>query len=771
MVHPQSMLRIFYLFVATLFLSPSPSLAGEDKILSIDVAGNRYVESAAVLANVQSKVGEKLSKKQISRDVRALFKTGYFEDIHVEGVRKENGIAVTYVVKENPLIGELTILGNDEIVDKDLRPKLQMKPGRVFSEAILRADRNTIRKAYLKKGYYQVGIDARKKVLKDGRIALTLNISEGNVTHIKRIHFVGNEAFSDDILRDEIASRQSNFGSWFSDRDVFDRERFGGDAQMLQQYYLNHGYLDIKVESAQLSLTPDKQSFYLNFSLYEGPQYSIDQIDLQGDMVPSREALMEVLTMETGDIYSVTELRNSVQAMEQKVGDKGFAFVSVTPLFKRDTESQKLSITFDIEKGREIYVERIEISGNQKTNDNVARRELRQNEGERYKASAVKRSKERLQKLQLFSDVRVNLKKTEDQDRVNMNVELEDDKTGSFKLGAGYSQLEKIFVTASVQERNFLGKGYITNLSGDIGGATQNFSGQFADPYFLDSEVYASLNIYKNQAKLTDVVSYNQDSYGGGVGFGIPLSEFITYSVGYEYDRSKLGSVSTASSIALQAQVGTHTTGEFKNSISWDTRNRAVATTEGHYERVGVNVAGLGGDQKFYEAFASTKSYFDIGNGFVLSPAMELRAIRGLSGKDVPIYRRYSIGGVGTLRGFDSFGVSLRDPVTQEALGGDNQFTMALNLFFPLPYMETSGFRGVLFVDAGTVWGSINAALGGKTLSVNEQFSSSKIRSSTGVGIEWMSPVGPLSLAWGFPINKVQGDLERNFEFALGMGF
>jgi len=769
-----SLVRTALLFLMTLMaLAPSVSAETESerKIVSIDVSGNRYVESAAILANVQSKAGALFSKKQISRDVRSLFATGYFEDVHVEGFPETGGVRLVYVVKENPLISSLEILGNDEIPDKSLKPKLELKPGRVFSAAKLRKDRNSIRKAYLKKGFYQVDVTAVQKVRADGRIDLSLTISEGQITHIKSINFIGNNAFSDQTLQDEIASRESNFGSWFSDRDVFNKERFGGDVQMLQQYYLNHGYLDVKVESAQLSLTPDKENFYLNFSLHEGPQYYIDQLELQGDMVPSRDVLEEAVTFVKGDLYTGTELRNSIQGIEQKVGDEGYAFVSATPLFKRNIESQTVSITFDIEKGQQVYVERIEISGNEKTTDKVARRELRQYEGERYNASGVKRSKERLARTQLFKDVRINLEKNEELDRVKMNVEVEDDQTGSFKAGLGYSQLEKIFLTLGVEERNFLGRGLVTNVSADMGASTQNFTGKFADPYFLDSDVAASLNIYKAQTKLNDVAFYDENSIGAGINFGIPLSEFLSYSIGYSYDRTNITNIDAGSSIALRSQLGRQTTGVVSNAIQWDTSNSGFAPTEGHQEIIGVNVAGLGGDNRFYELFASTSSWYSLGGGLVLRPKVGFKSINGMRNRDVPINRRYSLGGVGTVRGFDSFGISLRDPVTKEAVGGDKQATASLDLFFPMPYMETEGFKGVIFIDAGTVWGGINTTLGAQVLNVSEKFSTSRIRSSAGFGIQWLSPVGPLSLAWGFPINKVQGDLLRSFEFALGTSF
>ena len=555
------LLRTFCLFAtvtALFFPLVGNTAVSEKEIVSIEISGNRYVDSAQILANVKSETGDLLSRKQVSRDVRRLFKTGFFEDVHVEGIPEKNGVRLIYLVKENPLIAELTLSGNDEINDKNLTPKLKLKPGRVYSAALLRRDKNRIRKAYLKKGYYQVNVISEKVLREDGRIDLTLRVHEGDVTHIKRIHFIGNKAFSDEKLRNELASKQTDFSSWVSDRDVFDRERFGADAQMLNQYYMNHGYLDFKIESGQISLTPDKGGFYLNFSLFEGPQYTVDKIDVQGDLVPSREILLESIELGEEDIYSLTKLKKSIEAMEQAVGDEGYAFVTVTPLFKRDVESQRLSITFDIEKGREVYVELIEIAGNSKTEDKIIRRELRQYEGERFSATHVKRSKERLNRTQLFKDVRVNLNKSEADDRVKLSIDVEEDKTGTFSAGAGFSQTEKVFITGNVSERNFLGKGYNASFNADVGGVTQNYDVSLADPYFLDKELGASINVFKTQTKLDSatVSSYKQDDYGGGVAFTVPLTEFATYSIGYRFNRTNLTDIAPNSSLLLLAQEG-----------------------------------------------------------------------------------------------------------------------------------------------------------------------------------------------------------------------
>lgn len=746
--------------------------AGEAReIVSIEVQGNRYVESEAILQRLRSKAGQPLSRKQISRDVRTLFATGFFSDVHVEGEPVNGGVRLIYVVKENPVIAGLELLGNDEIVDKNLLPKLKLKAGRVYSEDMLRRDQATIRKAYLKKGYYQVNVRAETRLLKDGRLDVALHVDEGQVTRIKQVRFIGNRAFSDAELRDKLASRESSLASWFSDKDVFDRERFGADAQMIQGHYLNRGYLDMVVESTRLSLTPDKSSFYLTFVLHEGIQYSIDQLDIQGDLVPSKEALLEAVKLESGELYSLEKMQETIKNMTEIVGDEGYAFANVTPLFKRNVAAKTVSITFDVEKGREVYIERISISGNEKTEDKVVRRELRQSEGARYRASDINRSRERLNRTQYFEDIRVSLPKGSASDKVEMNLEVTEKQTGSFSVGGGYSQVEKMFFTAKVQEENLFGKGYYASATADLGGVTQNFTTTLSDRYFLDSNISASVNGYKTDTSLDDFVAYKQNSYGGGIGFGVPITEFLTYSIGYKYDHTNLLDMPFTSSILLLSQLGIQTTGEVTQSLVWDTRDATMAPKSGHVEQIRVGLAGLGGDNRFVEGEASSAAYFSVSDNFVLNPNVSGKYIRGFSGRDVPVYRRYSLGGVGSLRGFDSYGVSLRDPATNDVLGGDKELKASLNLFFPLPYVETSGFRGVVFADAGLVWGDVDITIGNKHLGVSSPFASNNIRSSVGIGLEWLSPVGPVAFVWGFPVRKVPGDVERNFEFALGTGF
>ena len=745
----------------------------QPRVLGIDVVGNRFIETDTVLAKIQTRVGDVLSRKQIGRDVRALFDTGYFSDVSVEGIRNAQGVRLVFHVVENPVIGKVTYKGNHEIEDKILKFKLKIQPGRVLSDAIKRHDINEIRRMYLKKGYYQVGVKIQTTKRSDGRVDVLIQIDEGQITRIARILFVGNHAFSDADLRDQLASQQSGFISYFTDRDVFQQDRVGADAQLLMQYYQDHGYLDSKVESTLVSLSVDKKSFYLTFNVYEGPQYRISKVDLQGDMVPSRKALSSAVTLKAGEIYSLQKLRETIQAITEKIGDEGYAFATVTPLFHRDLGSNTVAITLDVEKGREVYIERINITGNQKTEDHVIRRELRQAEASRYSATKVKRSKERLHRLDYFNDVRVTMPRAGSDDRVNMDVNVDEKKTGSFSIGAGYSQLEKVIFTAKMQENNFLGKGYTTNISADIGAVTQNFNTSITDPYFLGKDVSVTVNAFKTQTKLTQVqtAQYVQNNYGAGLSIGVPLSENLTYGIGYQYSRNSISNVAAGSTLLLLAQQGVHITGELSQSLTWDTRDSVMVPHKGHNERLQFNYAGLGGNERFYEVSASTKLYLPVTDDFVISPSMQGAYIHGVGGRQVPIWRRYSLGGLGTVRGFDYYGISLRDPATQEAIGGDKMATASLDMYFPIPYMQTKGFRGDLFVDAGDAWGAINTTVGAQTLNVAAPFSFNRVRASAGFELQWLSPIGPLGLIWGFPIRTLPGDVTRSFEFALGSQF
>jgi len=743
-------------------------------VISIEVTGNRLLERDAVLAKLHTKVGQPLDRRVLSRDVRRLYNAGSFADIRFVGTRTTAGIKLVCHVKEFPLIANLTIEGNDEHRTKDLQLRMKLKPGRLFNPMSREKDLNTLLKGYLKDGFYQVKVEFIPTERADGRIDLLVRIHEGNVTHINRIHIIGNEAFSDSTLQGQLASQQSDMFSSFGSRSVFDQKRFGADGQLLQQYYMNNGYLDMKLESQQITISEDNKSFSLTFSLHEGHPYTISGIGIQGDVVPDQKTLKALIELETGDTYSLETMQSTIAAMTERIGDEGYAFASVTPLLNRNIDDHTVSIVFDIEKGREVYIERIEITGNEKSDDTVVRRLIIQDEASRYTGSQIKTSREALGRASFVEDMRISLPKGSAPDKVDMKVDITEKRTGSISGGIGFSQREKVILTAKLAETNLFGKGYQASLNGQYGKVTQDINASFTNPYFLGSNISATVSGFKKKTDPLATITYKTDSVGGTVGFGVPITHHLNYGIYYRFNSTNLTGAPANSSLLTLSQIGKQTIGELIQSINWDSRDRLVAATTGHNESITFGFSGLGGQSKFWESSVSSQAYFSLDeeHEYVINPSFSAGMIRPYAKSNTPLWRRYSLGGLGSMRGFDSLGISLRDPTTLEAIGADNQVKASINLFVPIPLMkDIPGVRGVLFADAGTVWGSVSTTVANRALNISEPFSLSRVRYSAGFGIEWISPVGPVGLVWSFPIKTIAGDIERTFEFALGQSF
>ncbi len=773
-------LLIHVMFMITLFCGQIPSsvaaetAAKQPIILSIDVEGNRFLERDAVLVKLKTKIGQPLDRRLLSRDVRRLYNAGFFSDIRFVGTRTLQGIKLVCHVKEFPLIASLNIEGNDEHRTKDLQLRMRLKPGRVFNPMNRNKDLNTLLKGYLKDGFYQVKVDFIPTERKDGRIDLLVRIHEGNVTRINRIHIIGNKAFSDSTLHGQLASQQIDLLSSFGSRAVFDQKRFGADGQMLQQYYMNNGYMDIKIESQQITIAEDNKTFSLTFSLHEGHPYKVSTTDIQGDFVPDEQTLKDLIELEAGNTYSLFDMQNTIAAMTERIGDEGYAFATVTPLLNRNIDDHTVSVVFDIEKGKEVYIERIEITGNEKSDDIVARRLITQDEGARYSGSQIKTSREALGRAAFVEDLRISLPKGSASDKVNLKVDITEKRTGSISGGIGFSQREKIILTAKLSESNMFGKGYQASLNGSYGRVTQDINASFTDPYFLNTNISATVSGFKKKTDPLNTITYQTDSVGAALGFGIPITHYLSYGISYRINTTNLTGAPVNASLMTQAQLGKQTIGELIQSLSYDSRDRLMGARSGHFEAISFGFSGLGGQTKFWETSISSQAYFSFDEEklYTFNPSFSASTVKAYSKSNIPLWRRYSMGGLGSMRGFDATGISLRDPATQEAVGADNQARASANFFFPIPLMkDVAGVRGALFVDAGTVWGSVSTTVGITTLNISQPFSLSRIRYSAGFGIEWISPVGPVGLVWSFPIKTVPGDIERTFEFALGSSF
>ncbi len=764
-----------FLWAAALVAAAGTALAGPPRIAAIEVQGLRMLDARAALDLLTFHEGEALDRARLGESVKRLFRSGLFRDVEVRAEQARDGVRLVLRVKENPIIATLRFEGNDEFSDKTLKTRLKMlRPGRVLSPQAVHKALLRIRKGYFKKGYYQVQVEVRTHERSDGRVDVVVAIDEGAQTRIKRIGFLGVHAFAPEELAHRIISKAESMGTAITDRDVFARDKTAADVQLIEEFYQNRGFLDARVESATARVALDRSGFILAYGVREGVRYRIGEVRLSGDLVPSEAALRKRLKLHPGEWYSLKKLRETIEALTEAVGEEGYAYANVTPLFRRDPENGLVDVTFEIEKGPEIYIRRIEITGNERSDDETIRRELRQDEAARYDARRMRLSKRRVKRLESVKDARFTLKRRMDAPNLaDLDVELEEQKTGSLSFGIGYSQLEKTFIQGRVSEKNLFGKGYQASFNGQIGARTQNFTLSFTDPYFLGDDLAATWTLYNQDTRFNQVittVAYQTRSAGGSFSLSWPIGEFWSLGASYRYDRTNLANVPAGASLLVRAQAGRHTTGELGFSVSYDTRDRTIAPTDGAFASLALNAAGLGGTSRFTEARLSLRAYhaLDAEGSWVLAPAMELGAI---GGPRLPLYRRYSLGGLGSVRGFDYYGISLRDPATQEALGGNRMWTVNLNLYTPVPGLQTAGFRGVVFADAGTVWGAVHEQLGAQRIDVTQRFSSGSMRASVGFGFEWISPIGPIGMYWGFPVRKQAQDVVRRFEFALGAMF
>ncbi len=767
------MKRAFVL--AALLAGAQAAFAAAPKVVEIQVQGLRMLDTRAALDLLSLHRGDALRREALAESVKRLFTSGLFRDVEVWAEPSEGGVRLVLKLKENPIIASLRFEGNEEFSDKTLKTRLkELRPGRVLSPQAVHKALVRIRKGYFKKGYYQVRAQVRTHKRSDGRVDVVVAIDEGPQTRIKRISFLGVQAFSREELARKIVSKTEDLATAITNRDVFSREKTAADVQLIEEFYQNRGFLDARVESATARVAMDRSGFILAYGVREGVRYRIGKLNLEGDLVPSKAALEKRIKLKEGEWYSLKKLRETIDALTEAVGEEGYAYATVTPLFRRDPDNQLVDITFAIEKGPEIYIRRIDITGNERSDDETIRREIKQDEAARYDARRMRLSKRRLKRLAAIKDARFALKRLADAPNLaDLKVEVEEQKTGSLAFGIGYSQLEKTFIQGRISEKNLFGKGYQASFNGQIGARTQNFTVSFTDPYFLGEELAATWSAYKQDTRFNQVVTtltYQTRSAGGSFSLSWPIGEFWSLGTSYRYDRTDLLNVPPTASLLAKAQAGRHTTGELGFSISYDSRDRVIAPSAGVYASLGLNLAGLGGTSRFAEGTFSLRAYhaLDAEGAWVLAPSMQLSAIQG---PKLPLYRRYSLGGLGTVRGFDYYGISLRDPKTLEALGGNAMWTINLNLYVPVPGLRTAGFRGVLFADAGTVWGSIHEQVAGQRIDVTQPFSLGSMRAAVGFGFEWVSPIGPIGLYWGFPVRKQSQDIVRRFEFALGAMF
>jgi outer membrane protein insertion porin family len=749
------------------------AVAQTSAIRSIGVEGNRRVEPETVRSYLQFAVGDAYDPAKVDRSIKALFATGLFSDVRID----RSGADVIVTVVENPVINQVAFEGNGEIDTETLRNEVQMKPRSVFTRARVQVDVQRILDVYRRQGRYAATVEPKIIELEQDRVNLVFEIAEGSATKVKGIHFVGNQAFTDSQLRDVISTTEKGWFDFLKGTAVYDPDRMNLDRELLRQYYLKNGYADVQVTAANAELDRDGSGFFITYSIEEGELYHFGDVAVEST-VPSVEpaAYRGEVTTKAGDIYDASLIDKSVEDLTVAVSGKGYAFARVRPKAQADPVTRKIALSYVIEEGPRVYIERINISGNTRTKDYVIRREFKVAEGDAYNPLLVDQAKKRLKNLGLFKNVDVKRRPGSAQDRVALDVEVIEQSTGELSFGAGYSTAEGVIGDVSITERNLMGNGQFLRLqlSGSLERLQVNLS--FTEPRFLDRNLAAGFDLFHKEIDQTSQSGFKSRRTGGGVRLGFPLSEQMWMQTNYTLSRDEIFDVQDGASLAIKDAAGSAYTSLIGTSLTYDLRNDPKNPTKGLFFQAGSEFAGLGGDVQYVSFAGEARGYYPITNKITFVSRAIGGYIMGWGGEDVRLIDLFFKGGE-TVRGFDRAGYGPRDLNSSDALGGTTYWATTAEIRFPIPFVpDDLGIGAAVFADAGSLFGASLPAGTATSCSGNPAdgvclADSSAIRSSVGASIMWASPVGPIRMDFAKVLTAETYDEQQFFRFGAATKF
>jgi len=736
--------------------------AGGGTITAIQIQGNVRAEPETIRSYLQLKEGQPYDVAAADRSLKGLFGTGLFSDVAID----MQGSTLVVKVTENPIINRVAFEGNSKIEDDKLRDEIQSRPRQVFTRARVQADVERILTIYRRGGRYNASVEPKVIRLDQGRVDLVFEINEGDVTGLQRISFVGNVHFSDGTLRGKIRTVESAWYRFLSSDDRYDPDRVNFDRELLRKFYLSEGYADFRVISAVAELAPNREGFFLTFTISEGERYKFGKVEIstrfQGLDV---DTLNRFLTVGEGDWYDANEVEKTVTALSDVVGSLGYAFVEVRPNIRRNKDNLTIDVTFDIQEGPRVYVERINISGNTRTLDKVIRREFRLAEGDAFSTAKVRRSQERLRALQFFENVDISAAPGSAPDKTNIEVQVVEQSTGDISFGAGFSTTAGILGDITIKERNLLGKGQELRLGLSIGTLSTLIDLSFTEPYFMDRPMAAGFDIFRTSNDRQQVASYSDASIGFALRAGWAYSEFMRQNVRYTLRQTNIFNVQPWASTIVQQNAGYSTVSEISETIAWDSRDTRINTTKGFLVRNTMAVAGLIGTEQYFRTTADAVYYQTLYDEIVGSIGGSLGAVIPYNNSSLRLNNLFFIGG-DTLRGFQVGGIGPRDSNTTDSLGGTYFYTATTELSFPLGFPKEIGIYGKAFLDIGSLWG-----LGGPAAYSNTVLTSNTMRVSTGFGVQWVSPFGPIRIDYAKPLVQDPWDKTENIRFSFGTRF
>ncbi len=779
------------------------SAAAFDPFVASDIRidGLERIAPGTVFSYLPIEKGDRVDRQRAAAAIRALYKTGFFKDISID----RQGDILVVKVAERPSIAKITITGNKDIKEEDLRKGLRevgLSEGDTYDRLAIDRLQQELTRQYNNRGKYNVAIRVDLTELDRNRVELTIVMSEGKASRIRDINIVGNAKFKEKDVREDFESNTTNWLSWYSRDDQYSREKLTGDLEKLSQFYQDRGYLDYSLESAQVAISPDKRDIYLTANIKEGEQYTIGEIKLTGDLILAEEELRRLIFVKPGETYSLKKLELSSEAMSKVLSNVGYAFADVTPIPQVDKDKRIVALNFFVNPGKRVYVHRILFDGNSRTQDEVIRREMRQLEGSWYSQAAIDRSKIRLQRLGFFKSVDIQTPKVEGtDDQINVIVKVEEETAGAFQFGVGYSQLQGLLTSVSVTERNFLGSGNQIGFTVQNNAITKSYNFNYYDPYFTDDGFSLGYNLSYRKVDQgeANIANFSFDTASGSVNVGVPLTEIdtIQFSTGLSRDKITTIDASTPQSLINQLVNELGDRGRFPclddttmdtdpntcqnngpyrqwSVNSWtlgaffarDSRNKFFAPTRGSYARVGAEVALPGSAFEYYKLSFNGAQYFPVADWLTLLARLDLGYGDGYGKtRDLPFYENFYAGGPQSVRGYRDNTLGPCETVALSSycqpLGGSFKAAGGFEAIFPTPFVKRNDDSTQIsaFLDFGNVYRSVG------------DFSFREMRGSVGLSMKWRAPVGPIQISIAEPINKDRNDRTESLQFTFGGAF
>jgi outer membrane protein insertion porin family len=733
-------------------------------VKDIRVEGIQRTEAGTVFSYLPIKVGDNMSVQQATAAIHALYATGFFKDVKL---KVDHGVLIVQV-RERPSIASIEINGTKDFPKDQLKESMKyagLAEARIFDKGALDKATQELKRQYVARGKYAVKVTTTVTEMERNRVSIVFNVVEGEVSKIKQINLIGNHAYSEQVLLDLMSLGTPGPFSWFSSSDQYSRQKLSADLESIRSFYMDNGYLEFNIDSTQVSITPDKKDIYITINLTEGAKYSVSKVSVSGDTIIPKPEVEKLVEVKAGDTFSRKSLTETSKKIGERYGQDGYAFANVNAIPEIDKEKHQVSFNFVVDPGQRVYIRRINISGNNKTRDEVIRREFRQSEGEWFDVDKVKKSKQRVDKLDFFSEVNIEtpaVQGTTDQMDVNMSVK--EKSTGNISLGAGFSSGEGFVLSGGVTQSNLFGSGNYLSTQINTGKVNQVYSLSYTNPYFTDDGVSRGFDLYKRNtdSQSTSISQYSTHTLGSGVRFGVPIGEDTSISYGLAIENTELGLFYTSPPRLLEyVNIFGLNTNTLMGTVGWgrDSRDSAIYTTEGTVQRASLEVALPVFDIRYYKLNYQHQLFYPLNSDITLMLHGEAGIAGGYGGKPLPFYKNYYAGGPGSVRGYEANTLGPRD-MTGAVLGGDRRVLAGAELLLPFPGTgKEKSVRLSGFIDGGAIYGP------------GDLPGSAGMRYSVGAAVTWISPVGPLKFSYAVPLHKQQGDLLQRFQFTLGSMF